>query len=151
MKTRRIDARIVLVFLCATLVGVGTAAAADSASNCRVISGSVETIELGPIFVVLFDEAGFDDEVPVRAIVIPADESADGAAEFVFAEIPEGEYAIRCFQDLNGNETVDFGRFGPTEPTGFYLESPAIGRAPRFDELAFELRADVTDVVIALQ
>ena len=146
MKTRRIDARIVLVLLCATLVGVGTAAAAD-----YEISGSVETIELGPIFVVLFDEAGFDDEVPVRAIVIPADESADGAAEFVFAEIPEGEYAIRCFQDLNGNETVDFGRFGPTEPTGFYLESPAIGRAPRFDELAFELRADVTDVVIALQ
>src|SRR5699024_3013498 len=45
-------------------------------------------------------------------------------AEVVFEDIPEGEYAISCFQDQNSNKNLDF------EPTGMPAEPYGISNNP---------------------
>jgi len=146
MRTRSISKRSVLALLCVILTGVATAYAAE-----YEISGTVETIELGPIYLSIYDAAGFDDEEPILSLVIDAEDAADGTAEFSFTGLDAGVYAIRVFQDLNGNEFVDIGRFGPAEPTGFYATPPILQRPPHFDEVAFELNGDIGDIVIELR
>jgi uncharacterized protein (DUF2141 family) len=68
-------------------------------------------------------------------------------------EIPnlaEGNYAISCYHDVNGNGTLDKNLFGvPTEPYGFSQNARPKFRAPNWDEAKFyfkgqkiELRVD---------
>jgi uncharacterized protein (DUF2141 family) len=145
MAPRRISARIALALFCTAVLSIGTVYAAE-----HEVSGTIETVESGPIFVSIYDETGFDEEVPLQALIIPADELNDGVGVFSFVGLESGAYAIRCFQDLNGNEVLDFGRFGPTEPIGFYRESTVFGRPPQFDEISFELGGDITDILISI-
>ena len=70
---------------------------------------------------------------------------------FSFTNVPEGTYGIKCFQDLNGNKTLDRGDFGPVEPWGMYRPSRPAFRAPTFEEIAFKVDKDITDIEIELQ
>src|SRR5690606_35320365 len=49
-----------------------------------------------------------------------------GRAEFVFADLPPGEYAIKVFHDTNKNVELDAGFFGPAEP--YALSNDAAAR-----------------------
>ena len=134
--------RIVLALLCATLFSVGAVYADGFA-----VSGTIETIETGPIFVSIYDEASFAEEVPLDGVIVQPEE---GVAVFLFDGLESGVYCIRCFQDLNGNEVLDFGRFGPSEPYGFFRESTIMGRPPRFDEISFDLTEDIAEILIEI-
>jgi len=74
-----------------------------------------------------------------------------GKTSFSFTNVPEGTYGIRCFQDLNGNKILDRGAFGPVEPCGTYRPSRPAFRAPTFEEVAFKVDKDITDIEIELQ
>lgn len=51
-----------------------------------------------------------------------------------FADLPAGSYAIKLFQDENGNGQIDINAQGiPTEPYGFSNNGGSYG-APSFDE-----------------
>lgn len=55
---------------------------------------------------------------------------------FDFTGLDPGRYAVICYQDLNGNERLDFGTFGlPAEPYGL---SNDVGRfaPPSFEAAA---------------
>jgi uncharacterized protein (DUF2141 family) len=61
----------------------------------------------------------------------------------VFADLPEGTYAIAAFQDLNGNRNLDRDPRGlPQEPYGF---SNGTGRTapPSFEAARIVVRGEV--------
>jgi uncharacterized protein (DUF2141 family) len=55
------------------------------------------------------------------------------------------------FSGLNGNKILDSGAFGPVEPWGMYRPSRPAFRAPTFEEVAFEVDKDITNIEIELQ
>jgi len=62
--------------------------------------------------------------------------------EYEFKNIPEGEYAIRSFQDVNGNHKLDKWLFGPREPWG-YSYTGRMKFPPAFDDVSFQLVQDI--------
>ena len=95
------------------------------------------------IYVALWDEKNFLAH-PVQQIVLAPQEPP----VFRFA-IPPGRWALSAFEDENGNGTLDMGRFGPKEPSGFW--HPFHGwRRPRFSDVAVPVERDIADADIRL-
>jgi uncharacterized protein (DUF2141 family) len=58
----------------------------------------------------------------------------------VFENIPEGEYAVTVFQDLNGNGELDTRGFGiPEEPYGFSNDARGTFGPAKFRNAKFDL------------
>lgn len=72
----------------------------------------------GQVMVALFNtEAAYDGGAPVRAEMIPAD---GNRARIVFEDLPEGDYALKTFHDMNGDGRMNTNPFGmPVEPFAF--------------------------------
>jgi len=51
-----------------------------------------------------------------------------------------GSYALKLFLDTNGNQELDSGIFGPTEPYGFSNNARQPFGPPEFKEARFELK-----------
>ena len=60
-------------------------------------------------------------------------------------------YAIRVFQDVNGNGDLDIGSFGPKEPWGTYRNVRPKFRGPKFEEMAFDVKETMKDIVIEVK
>jgi len=61
---------------------------------------------------------------------------------YEFKNVPAGRYAIRAYQDVNGNHKLDKWLFGPTEPWGFSY-SEKMKFPPTFDDVSFDLYYDM--------
>ncbi len=62
--------------------------------------------------------------------------------EYEFKNVPAGRYAIRAYQDVNGNHKMDKWLLGPLEPWGFsYQEKMSF--PPKFDDVSFDLLYDM--------
>jgi len=58
--------------------------------------------------------------------------------EYVFNDLPEGEYAIKAFQDENGNRTLDKDLMGvPVERYGFSNNARGLFDPPSYKKAAF--------------
>jgi uncharacterized protein (DUF2141 family) len=69
-----------------------------------------------------------------------------------YADVAEGTYAVSIGHDLNGNKRVDTNFIGlPTEQWGVSSNVRPRLRAPRFEEAAFKISADATEVVIEIE
>lgn len=92
----------------------------------------------GRIYVFLCDKESF--EIPLSGIDT-IDFWVDynkTEVEYEFNNLPAGRYAIRCYQDVNGNHKLDKWLFGPLEPWGFsYTEDMKF--PPTFDDVSFDL------------
>jgi uncharacterized protein (DUF2141 family) len=64
------------------------------------------------------------------------------SVDFEFPNLPAGEYAITCFQDVNRNGRVDKWPWGPREPWGFSWNSE-MKFPPTFDQVSFYLVDDL--------
>ena len=105
----------------------------------RVLGGSGRHA----IYVALWDESSFLGH-PVRQIVFAPREPP----VFHFAVAP-GQWALSAFEDENGNGTLDMGRFGPKEPSGFW--HPFHGwRRPRFSDVSVRVELSTADADIRL-
>jgi len=64
--------------------------------------------------------------------------------EYVFNNLPTGEYAIAIYQDINKNGKLDKNWFGiPVEPYGFsYIKKGKTGSA-KFTDATFELKENL--------
>lgn len=81
------------------------------------------------------DEASFSGEsFRTVAVEVPA----SGAVTVTFDSLAAGRYAVRLYQDLNGNQKVDFNGQMPAEPFGFSNVTMLMG-PPSFDQCAFDL------------
>ena len=69
-------------------------------------------------------------------------------AEF---DIPDGEYAVAIFQDINKNGKLDTGWFGiPKEPYCFSNNFKPIMSAPKFEDCSFVIKDSPKNLEIKL-
>ena len=66
------------------------------------------------------------------------DVSVSGEISVVFDSLTAGRYAVRLYQDINGNGKIDFNGQMPTEPFGFSNLTIPMG-PPSFSQCAFDL------------
>ncbi len=77
--------------------------------------------------------------------------SSNSQLEFEF-DLPQGEYAILVYQDLNGNKKLDLGIFSiPKEPTGFSNNFHPRFSKPKFADAAIKLKEISFTSVIELK
>lgn len=101
------------------------------------------------IFITLFGDQIFKGGEPVLALLRKGSEVTNGAVTYSF-KVKPGVYTVSVFEDENDNQKLDMGMlFGPTEPSGFYRRFTA-WRAPKFEDVKFELKADISNADIAI-
>ncbi len=70
---------------------------------------------------------------------------ATGPVVVTFADVPPGRYAVRLFQDRNGDDELQTNFIGfPTEPWGLSNNAPVVMSFPEFSEAAFTVSAGQT-------
>ena len=63
------------------------------------------------------------------------------SAEYVFKNIPVGNYAIAVFQDVNNDGKLNKNLFGaPSEPYGFSENQYGIFGPPDFEDVSFHIK-----------
>ncbi len=142
-------------------------AQADKAGGFT-LSGIVKFKKTGTILLELLTEAQYErieggqeehdhsneaseDMTGQLRIAVGDEEKKQGQVSFEFKNVPPGVYAIQGFLDLNGNDELDEGRFGPREPWGNYRSSRPAFRGPKFPELRFEVNQDIANIVIEMK
>jgi hypothetical protein len=114
------------------------------------INGSIYTALKGPVYIYLVDEATFKTPMSgLKKMIMYPDKN--GIINYNISYIKAGVYGIRCFQDLNGNNILDRGAFGPSEPWGMSWQSKRIGKWPSFSNISFSLTQNVKLKTINLE
>ena len=127
--------------LCAAFLSPLAALAADL--SLSVADGpAVEST----LYVALYsDAASYADGKPVASQTAPMQ---GGKAQFVFAGLPPGRYALRAFADENGNGKLDANLMGmPTERYGFSNDAKGNRGAPAFEAAAISVDADLQTLI----
>ncbi len=101
----------------------------------------------GSLFIAIFRAT---DDFPVfgkqyKGIV----KEVDGKSQnYTFDNLPEGEYALAIYQDVNRNKILDKNLFGiPTEIYGFSNNARRNFSAPSFQEAKFKLNKDLHQTI----
>ncbi len=95
-----------------------------------------------PVYIFLIEEADMKTQASgiKTLLVYPSSENI----AFKFENIPEGEYAVRIFQDSDGNKKLNRGLFGPTEPWALsWKEGVNTKKIPNFSDISFSLNTDL--------
>ena len=92
--------------------------------------------ETGRIMVALFDsQAGYDEGRSVRQAVVDV---AAGQRTADFDGLPDGDYAVRAFHDVNGDGRMNTNPFGmPTEPYAFSNNARGTMGPAKWDQARF--------------
>lgn len=115
-----------------------TAAPSTSVSGTYSLTVIIHNVNTrsGKLYVGLANnQATFTGESLQRRVI---DVTPSGEITTVFEGLPAGKYAVRLFQDLNGNQKMDFSGQMPSEPFGLSNVSMLMG-PPDFDQSAIEL------------
>lgn len=106
--------------------------------------------DAGDVHVALYDNpAGFPSSDGMR-VEMQAPIHAR-LAQFTFADIPAGRYALAVYHDENGNHQFDQAIFGiPLEDYGFSNDARVFFAPPSFDEAAFEVAEPETRITVRL-
>jgi len=130
--------RIFFGFL--VLLFFGTANAGETSYALTLVVPSARS---APLFVSVYDgDASFLD-ADAATILRRFPKSEDNT--YVITPLPQGEYALAIFQDLNGNATLDKSFWGiPREPYGFSNNPEATMGPPSFDKCRFDISKDKT-------
>jgi len=114
------------------------------------VTGKIYFNKRGDIYIRLVKEKEFKKPKTSPYVLIMklgSEEFLNKFVSFKFEKVPSGVYAIKCFQDINGNGKLDKGLFGPKEPWGTYRKKKGSGR-PSFKELSFEINRNIYDIEI---
>lgn len=103
-------------------------------------------IDGGPIYIgIYFNESSYKNKT---ADIILKNEQISGQIIFE-VDLPEGEYVIDAFQDLNNNGICDFGLFKiPKEPVGITKYSGGI--PGNYNKLKIFINEETNNVIINL-
>lgn len=104
------------------------------------VSGKIYPVnEKGDMYIFLIDESHFGKRFSgLRCKIIQTEAKS---VSFVFEELPEGEYALRCFLDTNKNGKLDKVMFKPVEPYGFSWKHE-VTFPFNFEDISFRLNKD---------
>lgn len=107
----------------------------------------------GTVGCALFDtNAGFPGDISgaVETIYLPADPKKE--LNCTFRNLKTGRYAVSVTHDSNGNGEADKNFIGaPKEPWGVSNNIRKTMRAPKFDEAAFIVDSDSSEVTITIE
>lgn len=110
---------------------------------------NIESAE-GQLRIAIYDsESNFKERLHYRVINQPA---AVGNIEIVLSDMPNGEYGVMLFQDVNGNEKLDRNLLGiPKEPWSGSLLGRGVFGPPGWSDINFQLPTDGNSIVIDMQ
>lgn len=87
----------------------------------------------GDIHVAIFDQQG---QWLRKAVASKKISAVEGKVQIVFENLPDGEYGLSAFHDLNSNGKLDANMIGiPTEPYGFSNDAAGSFGPPSFAEI----------------
>lgn len=118
------------------------------------VGGEISFTQTGDLFIQLATEEEFNnDRMPPFALILRVgpEETKKGKVPFQFGGVLTGTYVIRCFQDVNENQKLDRGMFGPSEPWGVYRPKRPAFRGPKFEEISFAVDRDMVDVQVEVK
>jgi uncharacterized protein (DUF2141 family) len=102
----------------------------------------------GDVQVALFDQQG---QWLRKAVASKKVAAAEGKVQIVFENLPDGEYGLSVFHDLNGNGKLDMNMIGiPTEPYGFSNDAAGSFGPPSFADAKVKLEQDKKTISIRL-
>lgn len=115
----------------------------------RVTVSNIYPIE-GDLYIAIYDhrENYMEPELAVINKVVAVEA---GTQTIIFTDVPDGEYAITVFQDLDDNAKLNVSTFGiPREPYGFSNNARGMMGPPKFDKTKFSFSGEL-EVEIALE
>ncbi len=131
------------IILAATLLFATVALSAQHKLTIQV--DGIEKMK-GRLFVALYDEANFMKK-PVYWKIAKVDTQE---MTVTIDSVAAGSYAVSMFQDVNDNNKLDMGSFGPSEPWAFSNNAKGQYGPPAFKDCLFKMDEDVT-IYITLQ
>lgn len=104
----------------------------------------------GKVMIAVYDSAqGWSSGKPARVAQAAASD-AEPAAKIV--ALPPGTYAVRAFQDVDGDGKMGMNPFGmPVEPYGFSNDAMPNMGPPSFDAATFTVKAGANAQVVHLR
>jgi uncharacterized protein (DUF2141 family) len=103
----------------------------------------------GKLYIAIYDneEDYMDLEKVAFQKIVPINDETES---FVIPGMPDGEYAVTVFQDLNDNGELDTSSIGfPREPYGFSNDARGTFGPPKFRKAKFNVNGN-TDIHIKL-
>ena len=102
----------------------------------------------GDLLIGVYDKAGFETahSAPVAGKRTGARRST---MTVTFENLPPGAYAVKAFQDINGNGNFDVSTRG-VEPFGFSNDPPVTVGLPPFDDAEFTVTAGTNSIELTL-
>lgn len=91
----------------------------------------------GELLIAIYSSAESYPQRPYKTAMA----KVDSLTKTVLIDLPEGSYGISLFQDLNGNKTLDFNGYIPSEKYGFSNNAPADYGLPSFKDILFTFKA----------
>lgn len=117
------------------------------------IKGEILIYDVGNVYIYLADEEFSKTPMAGNKVIVIEDNSTleeFRRVPFQFDNVEEGTYAIRCYQDVNENEKLDKGMFGPIEPWWLSWQEESHSRIPKFKDIAFLVNSDIDNLQIDL-
>ena len=109
--------------------------AAGAQGTLRVSTAGYPSSDGHALLALCASAADFDSRG--RALRFGKLKPENGLALFVFEDLPPGDYAIKVFQDADGDGELDFGFLGPEEAYGFSNGARATFGPPRWEDARF--------------
>ena len=133
-------------FIAATIAALAVPFIAH-ATELSVTVDNIVDIE-GTLQIGLFDLAGYDSGKAVTGEIVSVDGNSVTAS---FGDIPEGEYAIKLYQDVNGDGEMNTNPFGmPTEPFAFSNSAKGRFGPAKWDAAKFTVSGETATHTISL-
>jgi uncharacterized protein (DUF2141 family) len=125
------------------------AAHAQDASADLTLTFPALASKSGKVMIAVYDSAqGWSSGKPARIAQASASD-AEPAARIV--ALPPGTYAVRAFQDVDGDGKMGMNPFGmPVEPYGFSNDAKPNMGPPSFDAATFTVTAGANTQVVHL-
>jgi uncharacterized protein (DUF2141 family) len=132
--------KTLLAGLAFAALAAAPAARAQQALGDLTLSFPGLATKSGTVMIAVYDSAqGWATGKAARVAVASASDPEPSAK---IPALPTGAYAVRVFQDIDGDGKMSKNPFGlPTEPYGFSRDAMGAMGPPTFDEAAFEVKA----------
>ena len=132
--------KTLLAGLAFAALAVVPAARAQEALGDLTLSFPGLATKSGKVMIAVYDSAqGWASGKPARVAMASASDASPTAK---IVSLPAGTYAVRAFQDVDGDGKMGKNPFGlPTEPYGFSRDAVGNMGPATFDDAAFEVKA----------
>lgn len=129
------------------VLGLSLFASAAQAGDLHVEVQGINEIK-GDVRLAVFNQKG---QWLKQALISKSVSATQLSVNVLFENLPEGEYAVSVFHDLNSNGRLDSNMVGmPTEPYGFSNDAAGSFGPPSFDAAKITLNQDKKTISVRL-